>query len=175
MADIYVALGSNIEPETNIFFAVAELMTVFSLHSVSTVYRTAPLRNMEQPDYYNLVLRGRSHLAPRELKFSHFRRIETSLGRVRTADKFESRTIDIDLVLYGQECIETDDLRIPDPDIRERPFLAHCIYELNPALEVSCASLNMESLARTMPRKGMTPLPAFTEKLRQFLSGKASP
>ncbi|MCL5254479.1 MAG: 2-amino-4-hydroxy-6-hydroxymethyldihydropteridine diphosphokinase [Candidatus Thermoplasmatota archaeon] len=175
MADIYVALGSNIEPETNIVLAIRNLMKVFRLHSISTVYRTGPLRNMEQPDYYNLVLRGSSHLRPHELKFSHFRRIETSLGRVRTADKFESRTIDIDLLIYGQECIETGDLLIPDPDIWERPFLAASIYELNPALEIACASLDIKYLARKMSRRGMTPLPVFTRKLRQFLSDNANP
>ncbi len=169
MADVYLSLGSNLEPEKNIRSALRELLRSPGIAELSTVYLTSPVRGMNQPDFYNCVVRCNTAIEPRELKFAVLREIETRLGRRRASGRYAPRTIDIDLVIYGEDCINQRRLHVPDPDIRHRPFLVFCLLELNGELSVPCANLSIADIASTMNKKGMKPLERYTAELREEL------
>ena len=73
-------------------------------------------------------------VSARALKFGILRGIETDLGHARSADKYAARPIDLDLAVYGDAVIDEPDLHVPDPDIRERPFVAVPLLGLAPNL-----------------------------------------
>lgn len=131
---MYIALGSNVDPENNIVQACALLAEKVSLRSVSTFYRTKALERPEQSDYRNGVVRVATPLTPRCLKLDVLREIERGLGRVRTDDRYASRTIDLDLLVFEDCVMNEDDLVLPDPELRERPFIAVPLLELAPDL-----------------------------------------
>lgn len=128
----FVAVGSNIHPERNILEAVALLAEAVHVASTSTFYRSPPVERPEQPDFRNGVIEIRTSRSPRPLKFDVLRSIEDRLGRVRTRDPHAARIIDLDLILFGRLVLEDPDLRLPDPDIRVRPFVAVPLLELEP-------------------------------------------
>ena len=169
MVDVYISLGSNLEPEKNIRLAVTELMHEPGIVALSNVYLTPPVKGREQPDFFNCVVRSSTTAGPHELKFSVLRSIETRLGRKRVANRYAPRIIDIDLLIYGEECLDERGLHIPDPDIRQRPFLAFCLLELNSLLSVPCANLSIAEVTTSMNRKGMKPLEKYTRELREEL------
>ena len=120
MSQALVAIGSNIDPEANAPAALELLAERFAVLSRSRVLRTAaiPAPGREagppQPDYLNSVVLIETNLSPPELRRA-LRAIEADLGRVRTADRYAPRTIDLDAIGI--------DGRITDPEVRRREFL----------------------------------------------------
>lgn len=135
--EAYVAVGSNIDPRQNVIAAAEMLARRMPLTGVSTFWRTESIgpdgRPDGRPEYINGVLRTRASCNAREMKYDVLREIERMLGRERSSDRFAPRTIDLDLVLFGQEIIDETDLRIPAPEI-ERPFIASGLLELDSQL-----------------------------------------
>lgn len=129
---VYIGIGSNIEPERNITHALDLLARKTDLVAVSPFYRSAALERPEQPDFLNGVCSVATMLSARALKNEVLRAIETTLGRVRCADKYAARTLDLDILLYADKVCDEDDLKIPDPDIRTRPFVAVPLLALAP-------------------------------------------
>jgi 2-amino-4-hydroxy-6-hydroxymethyldihydropteridine diphosphokinase len=123
--DAYIALGANLgDPVSQIREAVSRLDSVqgVSVLSVSPVSRTKPVGGPQgQPDYFNAVAKTRTSLAPMDL-LAHCQEIENDQGRIRTV-RWGARTIDLDLLLYGAEVIDTQILSIPHPRMRERLFV----------------------------------------------------
>lgn len=132
-------------------------------------YRNAPLDRPEQPEFLNGVSALQTKLAPRALKFDCLRTIEASLGRMRTADKFAARTIDLDIAVYGDVTVRETDLIVPDPEIYERPFLAWPLYELAPALVLPDSGRALAEIVRSITKEGLTPEEQFTADLRKRL------
>jgi len=132
--NIFIAVGSNIEPEKNIEVALVELKKYVKITAVSNFYKSAPVGNPEQPLFLNGVIKIQTDLKPRELKFDILRKIEEKLGRIRTSDKNADRTIDLDLILYDDLVVDEPDLRLPDPAIRIYPFVAVPLLEIAPDL-----------------------------------------
>jgi 7,8-dihydro-6-hydroxymethylpterin-pyrophosphokinase len=85
---------------------------------------------------------------------------------VRKADKYAARTIDLDIAVYDDAVIDEPDLRIPDPDIRSRPFIAIPLLELAPKLILPDTGERLSSLAIVKGREGLDPVYDFTEELR---------
>ncbi len=168
MAHAFIALGSNIAPAKNIAEALRRLAQHGPLRGVSTVYRTAPEGRPEQPWYYNCVVRLETQTPPAQLKRDVLRRIEEDLGRVRTADKYAARTIDLDLILYDNVVIESDELTLPDPRIEHRAFLAHGLCELAPDLTLPHSKRMIATVVTELPPGGMLALPRFTERMRRL-------
>jgi len=135
-------LGSNIEPTANTLAAVTLLQQFVRLAAVSTFYWTPPIGRPEQPDYLNGVLLVETDLPPRRLNQDVLGSVERQLGRRRTADKFAARTMDLELILYGNRVIDEAGLRVPHPDLY-RPFVGLPILELAPDLVLpgTCKSL----------------------------------
>lgn len=166
MARAFIGVGSNINPEDNVRRALRRLAREVRVVGVSTVYRTQALDRPEQPRFYNCAVEIETHLPPAELKQSVLRRIEDELGRVRTGDKSAPRTMDLDLLLHGNEVVATEDLVVPDPDIARRPFLAIALHELAPDLILPGSGQAIKGIAAGLAGEPMEPLPEYTESLR---------
>ena len=169
MPNVFISLGSNIDPEVNVRRAVGGLVRAIQVRGISTVYRTTPIGRPDQPAFYNAVVLADTHIPARQLKFDVLRRIEDSLGRIRTSDKYSPRTIDLDIILYDDQVIREEGLIIPDPDIYTRPFLAAGVFELAPELILPDTSQPVRDVANRLPTAGMQPLPAYTESLRSYI------
>jgi 2-amino-4-hydroxy-6-hydroxymethyldihydropteridine diphosphokinase len=167
--DVFVSIGSNIDPDRNIPEALEMLARQTRLLGVSVFYRTSPLNRPEQSHYLNGVCRLHTALPPRALKFEFLRTVEATLGRVRTADIFAARPIDLDIALYGDWVIRDTDLVVPDPDITIRPFLAWPLYELAPATVLPDSGRALADVVRQMGRDDLVPEIEFTKALRARL------
>ena len=165
----FVAVGSNIEPERNIPAALEALARFVRVTGSSTFYRTAPVARPGQPAFYNGVFQAQTGLAARALKFDVLRPIEERLGRVRTADKDAPRTIDLDLLLCGDEVIDTPELRLPDPEIRVRPFVAVPLLELCPELLLPGTGEPLRAFPAARASQALERLTEFTHQLRKRL------
>lgn len=169
MARAFISIGSNIDPEINVRDALLRIGASARITAISSVYRTEPVGPPGQPPFYNCVAELETELTPRDLKFRLLRRIESELGRVRGADKFAPRTIDLDLILYDELVMTDGDLTLPDPDILARPFLAVPLHELAPGLVLPGSGARISEKVPAMPRTGMKPLVNYTERIRKDL------
>lgn len=167
MDTVYIGVGSNIEPEANIIEALRMLRRVVAVTGVSTFYRTEPIDRPEQASFYNGVFRIETGIAPHRLKEAILRPAESSLGRERTADKYAARTIDLDILVYGDT---VDGAEIPDPDIYARPFLAAPLLELAPNLVLPDSGRSIREVVDSLRTYDMTPLPEFTNRLRMEIA-----
>ena len=166
----YIAVGSNIQPEANIPAALDKLMSCVRVTASSTFYHTAALQRPGGPEFLNGVWQIETDLDARALKFTVLRRIEEELGRTRTADRYAPRTIDLDLLVYGSAAINEPDLRVPDPDIRSRPFLAAALLELAPELVLADSGERLAALASRLCADGtLTADREMTEQLTRII------
>lgn len=163
----FISAGSNIDPGENLLKAILLLARKVDIKAISTVYQTKALGRPEQQDYYNCVLKVETNLPPRELKYGVLRMVEEALGRVRTPDKFAPRTVDLDLIVYDDLAIETNDIILPDPQITQRPFLANSLLELAPELTLPGTGQKIKDVAAKFNGEIMVPLKEYTELLRR--------
>ncbi|MHB9139911.1 MAG: 2-amino-4-hydroxy-6-hydroxymethyldihydropteridine diphosphokinase, partial [Victivallaceae bacterium] len=122
-ADAFVAVGSNINPQENILRALTVLNAHLPIIAISSFYKTAAVGVSRQPDFLNGIVKIKTMLQPREIKFDILRKIEEELGRVRSADKFAARTIDLDLILRGVLVVDEPGLVLPDHSIHSYSFV----------------------------------------------------
>lgn len=132
MADVFIGVGSNINPEENLPKALELLKEAVHVRAVSAHFRTAPLAGRtEQDDYVNGVWKIETDTPPDLLKEEVLRPIESACGRVRTEDSYASRPVDLDVILWGDLIVPG---KIPDPDLYTRNFLAFPLLELEPEI-----------------------------------------
>lgn len=167
MVHAFIGIGSNIEPEWNVRAAVRCLAQQARVTGISTVYRTAALGRPGQPHYFNCVAGIETGIHPGEVKHDLLRPIESSLARRRSEDKYAPRTIDLDLILYGDLVMDEEGITLPDPEILERPFLALPLCELAPGLALPGCGLRIDSVAAGLAHDGMEPLEDYTRLLRE--------
>jgi 2-amino-4-hydroxy-6-hydroxymethyldihydropteridine diphosphokinase len=130
-SEVLVGLGANLgEPRRQLAAAVARLAALVEDLRVSSVYRTEPVGHRDQPDFYNLVARGWTRIAPLEL-LRGMLAIEGELGRERSFAN-APRLIDLDLLAYGDRVMDTPELTLPHPRIAQRGFVLHPLAEVAP-------------------------------------------
>ena len=133
MAIAYLCLGSNLgEREENLCQALTLLSPKVKLEEVSSVYETEPVGYEEQPLFLNMVCRITTNLPPEEL-FHLAKDIETSMGRVPSFPN-APRIIDIDILFYNNKIMETKNLTIPHPRLKDRAFVLIPLAEIAPDL-----------------------------------------
>jgi len=134
MEDIYLLLGSNLgDRET--YLSKARILIgreVGRIENISSLYETASWGKTNQPEYINQVIHLKSDLEPKKV-LKAIISIEKKLGRERT-EKWDSRTIDIDILFYGNHVINEPDLVIPHPSLHLRRFTLAPLNELVPKL-----------------------------------------
>lgn len=133
-SQVFIALGSNLgDRELNLLRGVAEIGKIpgARVTALSGFYETEPVGEAEQPDFLNAVLRLETSLSPRELLAS-LQRIESEVfRRVRTL-RWGPRTIDLDILFYGELTLSEEDLIIPHPRLHERRFVLQPMAEIAP-------------------------------------------
>ncbi|NIV17087.1 MAG: 2-amino-4-hydroxy-6-hydroxymethyldihydropteridine diphosphokinase [Woeseiaceae bacterium] len=132
MARIYLGLGSNIDPENNLGLGIRELRRRYGNIDVSGVYKSAAL-GFDGPDFLNLVVGLDTEAGPDEVH-KHIEAIHNMVGRHRGEEKFASRPLDIDVLLYDDLIIDDYPLRLPRSDILEYGFVLRPLAELAPEL-----------------------------------------
>lgn len=128
----YVALGSNLGDRAAHLAAARDALTRLpgtTLLAASAVEETAPLAGMAQPPYLNQMVLLETRLSPREL-LAACHAIEQAEGRVRT-ERWGARTLDLDIVRYGQRRVSEPDLIIPHPELPNRDFWQRELAELH--------------------------------------------
>ena len=131
MVRCYIGIGSNLgNRRKKIDVAIEKLRQVSEVEvkKVSSIYETEPVGGPKQPDYLNAVIEIETMLGPRKL-LAALHEIEGHLGRKRSI-KDGPRTIDLDILTYGDEKIDEPDLKIPHPRMNEREFVLKPIEEL---------------------------------------------
>lgn len=169
VADAFIAVGSNIDPQDNICRALTMLSTQMSIAAISNFYKTVAVGASAQPDFLNGVVRIKTDHQPREIKFDILRKIEERLGRVRSVDKFAPRTIDLDLILYGTSVINEPDLCLPDPSICTYSFVAVPLLELAPDLVLPDTGKQLSTEPVTKLKIALHLESEFTDMLRRLI------
>lgn len=135
MVRCYIGLGSNLGDSIAILRqAVVQLQKV-GVVSVSNLYKTPPMGPQDQPDYLNAVIALDTTLLPLEL-LDYLQQCEQDAGRVRLRHWGE-RTLDLDLLLYGDEVIQHERLIVPHKGILERDFVLVPLLDLTPDISIN--------------------------------------
>lgn len=127
----YIGIGSNLgDRERNIKSAIQKLREARSIDvkKTSRIYETEPVGGPPQPRYLNGVIEIETEIMPQELLCA-LQRIEKELGRVRVVRNVP-RTIDLDILTYGEEKIDEPDLKVPHPKMGEREFVQRPLKDL---------------------------------------------
>lgn len=134
MKTVYLGLGSNVGDSEALLQSALDHLNGpdLTLLRVSSLYETEPIGLREQRWFLNLVAEFQTELFPRQL-LQRIEKVERELGRKRTV-RNGPRTIDIDILLYGNSVVKTEALEIPHPRYRERRFTLAPLAELNAEL-----------------------------------------
>jgi 2-amino-4-hydroxy-6-hydroxymethyldihydropteridine diphosphokinase len=132
MAMVYLGLGSNIDPEENLRLGISELRRHYGDLVVSKVYRNAAV-GFDGADFFNLVAGFESDEEPAEI-VRRIEQIHDLAGRERGDDRFASRALDIDLLLYSDLVVDEPPLQLPRSDVLEYSFVLGPLAEIAPDL-----------------------------------------
>ncbi|NQD93778.1 2-amino-4-hydroxy-6-hydroxymethyldihydropteridine diphosphokinase [Pseudomonas sp. CrR25] len=138
MERVYIGLGSNLaEPLAQLRDALAALADLpqSRLAACSSFYASDPLGPTDQPRYVNAVAALDTALAPLAL-LDALQAIELNQGRVRKAERWGPRTLDLDILLFGERLLDEPRLRVPHYHLHARPFVLYPLAELAPALRL---------------------------------------
>lgn len=130
---VYIGLGTNLgDRAAHLAAALVALEELLELDGVSGVYRSDAVGVEAQPFFWNAAVRGRTRLDPLPL-LEELKRLERELGRVPSV-RHGPRVIDLDLLLYDREVMETGSLTVPHAALMERPFVLAPLLELEPGI-----------------------------------------
>lgn len=167
MYTVHLSLGTNLDDKLNNLLK-AYRNTVARAGRVtggSSVYETEPWGFNTDKRFYNLNLMIRTGLSPEGL-LSVLHDIEQEMGRKRGERPYVSRVIDIDVLFYEQYIIETEDITIPHPRIKDRRFVLEPLNEIDPAFIHPVYRLSVRELLRKCPdASGVVPMITFDEFL----------
>lgn len=135
MTTVYISMGSNIRPRATYLRKGINALKISNIRikRLSSVYQTSPVSLKTQPHFLNAVLKAETTLSPEALLLL-FKQIEKSLGRVG-GKRFGPRTLDLDLLRYGNLRLNTKTLTVPHPRMTRRKFVLVPLLEINPKLK----------------------------------------
>ncbi|TLY53465.1 MAG: 2-amino-4-hydroxy-6-hydroxymethyldihydropteridine diphosphokinase [Gammaproteobacteria bacterium] len=155
----YIGLGSNLDdPAAQVEAALLAFARLPRTRLVarSHLYRTAPWGGVAQPDFINAVAQLDTALDAAALMHALLG-IERDAGRVRGAERYGPRVLDLDLLVYDDRCIEAAGLSVPHPRLAERAFVLVPLHEIAPSLEIPGLG-RVEQLLRRIDTSGVTPV-----------------
>jgi 2-amino-4-hydroxy-6-hydroxymethyldihydropteridine diphosphokinase len=147
---VYVALGSNLgDRDRQLAAAIAALSATDGIEvvAVSPVYETDPVGPPPQDAYLNAAVRLRTALTPGAL-LRRLLEIEAMQGRSRGSTRDAPRTLDLDLLFYGDRILLEPDLELPHPRLADRPFVLEPLCDLAPDFIHPVLGVSVENLAR---------------------------
>ncbi len=152
MPNAYIALGSNLgDRAQHLINAHNALALITQTHIIKTspLYQTPPLGPQDQPDFYNAVVHLQTSLTPHNL-LTNLQQIESNLHRTRT--RYQGpRTIDLDLLLYNDQIINTPHLTIPHPQMHNRIFVLKPLADIAPTLTHPSLNKTISKLLNKLP------------------------
>jgi 2-amino-4-hydroxy-6-hydroxymethyldihydropteridine diphosphokinase len=156
----YISIGSNIDKEKNILDSLKALEDLFGELTVSSVYESEPV-GFSGDTFYNIVVGFDSDLDVKTVA-KHLRQIELDQGRTRDCKKFSSRTLDLDLILYGDLILSEGRLQIPRDEIERYAFVLEPLAALagnlkHPVSHISYAELWEKFDKANLGQKRVTP------------------
>lgn len=159
MIEVYIGLGSNLaQPEKQIQAACSSLAALSGCRFVkcSSLYRSQPMGPQDQPDYVNAVALIETILLPEAL-LQKTQLIENQQGRVRNANRWGPRTLDLDILLYGNKFVDSEHLRIPHSGMKQREFVLYPLFEIAADLVLPCGE-TLSELVLVCPNNGLQKL-----------------
>jgi 2-amino-4-hydroxy-6-hydroxymethyldihydropteridine diphosphokinase len=157
MTPVYVAAGSNVEPERNLARACEEIVHTWPGAIFSRAYTNKAV-GFDGPDFINLVV-GFHTAHPLDFVIARLRSIETHCGRPRYAPKWASRTMDLDVLLFGDLVEKTSDYTLPRPDLLKRPYMLGPMAEIAPRVKHPTAGRTIGELWAEFARDGHEMVP----------------
>ncbi|MFK5986936.1 MAG: 2-amino-4-hydroxy-6-hydroxymethyldihydropteridine diphosphokinase [Pseudomonadota bacterium] len=127
---IYIGIGTNINRKFHIHLAITELKKYFNKLIISPVYES-PAEGFIGTDFLNLVVYLESNLCRTEVE-TIFKKIEDQSGRDRSQEKFSSRTLDIDLLLFDDQVLHSQGINVPRDEIVKYAFVLKPLYDIAP-------------------------------------------
>jgi 2-amino-4-hydroxy-6-hydroxymethyldihydropteridine diphosphokinase len=134
----YIGLGSNLaKPVAQITSARTAIASIAGVQELafSSLYHSLPMGPQDQPDYVNAVMCVATDLLPMDLLHC-LQNIENDHGRVRKGERWGARTLDLDVLIYGDQEIDLPDLTVPHIGLAERSFVLYPLFEIAPQLVV---------------------------------------
>ncbi len=156
MSLAYIGLGSNLDqPLAQVREAINELQQTdgLKLVAVSPLYASSPMGPQDQPDYINAVAAVETSLSPHDL-LKKLQNLEQQHGRQRLRHWGE-RTLDLDILLYGQQILDDAELTLPHPGVAERNFVVYPLADIAPDIEIPGQGPIAQLIAR-VPRGDLT-------------------
>ncbi|MDW3095322.1 MAG: 2-amino-4-hydroxy-6-hydroxymethyldihydropteridine diphosphokinase [Gammaproteobacteria bacterium] len=160
ITDAYIGLGSNLlNPLLQVTSAIERLDLIehTDLHSSSSLYLSRPMGPPDQPPYVNAVAWLKTRLNAHSLLLK-LQAIENEYGRTRNGEHWGPRTLDLDILVYGNYTLKSQTLSVPHPGIKSREFVLYPLHEVNKNLIIP----NLGAIHRIQPRcyaNGLTRLP----------------
>ncbi|MDP2904024.1 MAG: 2-amino-4-hydroxy-6-hydroxymethyldihydropteridine diphosphokinase [Methylovulum sp.] len=152
----YIGLGSNLaSPVTQIKAARNAIAAIAGIKELafSSLYQSLPMGPQDQPDYVNAVMSIETSLSPTDL-LCCLQRIEQAQGRIRRGERWGARTLDLDILIYSGQLIESPELTVPHNGIAERSFVLYPLYEIAPQLVIPGKG-NIADLIANCPLAGL--------------------
>jgi 2-amino-4-hydroxy-6-hydroxymethyldihydropteridine diphosphokinase len=156
---VYIGLGANLaQPVQQLERAVVALQSIkdTELVQVSSFYGSKPMGPQDQPDYVNAVAALTTRLAADDL-LTELQQIELEQGRQRKDERWGPRTLDLDILLFGDEVIQTEPLTVPHYGMKQREFVLYPLAELNLNLVLPDGT-KLSELLTTVPLNGLSRL-----------------
>lgn len=156
MITVFIAVGSNLsDPVGQAKNATEALKCLPKSEFIqsSKLYSSTPMGPQDQPDYINAVVEIQTKLTPLEL-LDCTQAIELERGRVRKEERWGPRTLDLDIILYGNEVIDSERLIVPHYGMKEREFVLYPLAEIAPNLTLPCGS-RLKDLLKVVDKNGL--------------------
>ncbi|KGY12316.1 2-amino-4-hydroxy-6-hydroxymethyldihydropteridine pyrophosphokinase [Vibrio tubiashii] len=156
MNTVYIAVGSNLsDPVSQANAAIDAIKQLPKSEFIvsSSLYSSTPMGPQNQPDYINAVVEVKTELTPLEL-LDCTQAIELEQGRVRKEERWGPRTLDLDIILYGNEVIDSERLVVPHYGMKQREFVLYPLAEIAPNLTLPCGT-RLEDLLNVVEQNGL--------------------
>lgn len=156
MITVFVAVGSNLgDPvsQANVAIDALKQLPKTQFVQTSSLYSSTPMGPQDQPDYINAVVELTTELTPLEL-LDCTQTIELEQGRVRKEERWGPRTLDLDILLYGNEVMDSERLTVPHYGMKEREFVLYPLAEIAPNLTLPCGT-RLDDLLKVVAQNGL--------------------
>lgn len=151
--EVYLSIGSNLgDREGNLRTALRLLGERFQIIAVSSIYGTMPVGVTDQPEFLNQAVVARTDLDPAGL-LAFVKEVEREVGR-RPTYRWGPRVVDIDIVLYGEDVVDTPDLTIPHREMHRRAFVLIPLAEIAPSAAHPVLHRSVRDLAASVDGAG---------------------